>query len=111
MRPQVAKEEVSVADTDNKQGFNRAVIRLTRTDGPRWSHEVDEHLAAIVAGLSPHGLNLGETVGLYAVAHGFDEAELTAAALPAIIDMVRHGLLIPADLLLEEETTPAAYTD
>ena len=68
-------------------------------------------MAAIVAGLSPHGLNLGETVGLYAVAHGFDEAELTAAALPAMIDMVRHGLLIPADLLLEEETTPAAYTD
>ncbi|ERS52420.1 MULTISPECIES: DUF7059 domain-containing protein [Corynebacterium] len=111
VRPQVAKEEVSVADTDNKQGFSRAVIRLTRTDGPRWSHEVDEHLAAIVAGLSPHGLNLGETVGLYAVAHGFDEAELTAAALPAIIDMVRHGLLIPADLLLEDDASPTAHTE
>ena len=68
-------------------------------------------MAAIVAGLSPHGLNLGETVGLYAVAHGFDETELTAAALPAIIDMVRHGLLTPADLLLEDDASPAAYTD
>ena len=58
-----------------------------------------------LSGLNPQGLNLEETIGLYAAAHGFDEEELTAAALPAVIDMVRHGLLIPADLLLDTGST------
>ncbi|MDV2414453.1 class I SAM-dependent methyltransferase [Corynebacterium kefirresidentii] len=105
VRPGLAREDISTPDEDLGQGFTRAALRLTRTDGPRWSHEVDEHIAAIVAGLNPQGLNLEETIGLYAAAHGFDEEELTAAALPAVIDMVRHGLLIPADLLLDTGST------
>ncbi|MDU6255614.1 MAG: hypothetical protein E6618_15620, partial [Staphylococcus warneri] len=105
VRPGLAREDIGTPDEDLGQGFTRAALRLTRTDGPRWSHEVDEHIAAIVAGLNPQGLNLEETIGLYAAAHGFDEEELTAAALPAVIDMVRHGLLIPADLLLDTGST------
>ena len=104
VRPGLAREDISTPDAELGQGFTRAALRLTRTDGPRWSHEVDEHIAAIVAGLNPQGLNLEETIGLYAAAHGFDEAELTTAALPAVIDMVRHGLLIPADLLLDTDS-------
>lgn len=102
LRPGVAKEDVSLPDKDLGQGFARAVLRLTRTDGPRWSHEVDEHLAAIVSGLNPHGLSLAETVELYAAAHGFDEQELLSSAVPAIVDLIRHGFIIPADILRAE---------
>lgn len=97
-RPGLAREAVTVADKDAGVGFAPAALRLTRTDGPRWSHDVDEHLAAIVAGLHPQGLSLTETVGLYALANGLDEDELVQAAVPAVVDLVRHGLVLPADL-------------
>ncbi|APT92397.1 rRNA methyltransferase [Corynebacterium phocae] len=97
-RPGLAKEDISVAG-DGGSAFSQAALRLTRTEGPRWSHEVDEHLAAIISGLNPFGLNLEDTVGLYAAAHGFDEGELLNAAVPAIVDLVRHGLVIPSELL------------
>ncbi|AKK11271.1 DUF7782 domain-containing protein [Corynebacterium uterequi] len=104
VRPGLAREEVSVADTDAQQGFAPAALRLTRTDGPRFSHDVDEALAAIVAGLHPHGLSLAETVELFAVARGLDDDRsevLVAEAVDACADLVRHGLLIPADLIEE----------
>lgn len=99
VRPGLAKEEISIPDADLGQGFERAALRLTRTDGPRWSHDVDEHLAALVAGLNPQGLSLAETVELYATLNGFDEEELLASAIPAFVDLIRHGLVIPAELL------------
>lgn len=99
LRPGVALEDVSVADAESHQGFEPAVKRLTRTEGPRWSHEVDDALAAVVAGLRPDGLNLGETIALYAAAHGLDEEELVRSAVPAIVDLIRHGLVLPADFL------------
>lgn len=97
VRPGLAREDIALAA--DAQGFDREVLRLTRTEGPRWRHEVDEHLAAIVAGLNPHGLDLEDTIGLYAAAHGFDEEELLEAAKPLIVDLVRHGMIIPANLL------------
>ena len=99
VRPSVAKEEVSVADTDAGVGFAPAALRLVRMDGPRWSHEVDGPLAAIVGGLHPQGLTLGETVELYAVAHGVDGAELCEAVISPMVDLVRHGLVLPAQLI------------
>lgn len=97
LRPGLAREEVSVADTEGGVGFTPAVIRLTRTDGPRWSHEVDEHLAAILAGLHPQGLNLGETIGLYAMSQGLDTDALLTEAIAAVTDLIRHGLVVPAE--------------
>jgi len=99
VRPSVAKEEVSVADADAGVGFAPAALRLVRMDGPRWSHEVDGPLAAIVGGLHPQGLTLGETVELYAVAHGVDGAELCEAVISPMVDLVRHGLVLPAQLI------------
>ena len=99
VRPSVAKEEVSVADADAGVGFAPAALRLVRMDGPRWSHEVDGPLAAIVGGLHPQGLTLGETVELYAMAHGVDEAELCEAVISPMVDLVRHGLVLPAQLI------------
>lgn len=98
VRPGLAREDVALPDPSG-QGFARAALRLTRTEGPRWQHDVDEHLAAIVAGINPQGLNLEETVSLYATLNDFDEEELLASAIPAFVDLVRHGLVIPADLL------------
>ncbi|QGU04786.1 N5-glutamine methyltransferase family protein [Corynebacterium comes] len=97
-RPGLARENIAVADKDAGVGFAPAALRLTRTDGPRWSHDVDEHLAAVVSGLHPQGLSLAETVGLYAMANGLDEDELVQAAVPAVVDLIRHGLVLPAEL-------------
>lgn len=58
VRPGVAREQISLADAEEGMGFSPVTLRLTRTDGPRWSHDVDEHVASIVAGLNPHGLPL-----------------------------------------------------
>ena len=73
--------------------------RLTRTDGPRWSHDIDKHLASLLAGLNPQGLGLGETAELYAFAQGLDAEELVDSAVSAAVDLIRHGFLIPTDLL------------
>ncbi len=98
-RPGLAREQASVADVDAGVGFTPAALRLVRTEGPRWSHEVDEHLAAIVSGLHPQGLSLRETVELYALAQGLDAAALVESAVPAVVDLVRHGLVLPAELV------------
>lgn len=99
-RPGLAREDISQADTDAGVGFAPAALRLTRTDGPRWRHDVDKHLAAIVAGLHPHGLSLRDTVGLYALANDLEEETLLDSAVPAVVDLVRHGLVLPAEVIL-----------
>ncbi|MEJ6012456.1 methyltransferase [Corynebacterium sp. H127] len=101
LRPTVASEEVRVPDADSGMGLTTAVRRLTRLDGPRWSHEVDEHLVSIISGVHPQGLSLGEIVELYAMANGLDVTVLAPAVVGAVIDLVRHGFLIPAELLGE----------
>ena len=112
LRPQVAREIIEVPDTAAGMGFQPQVYRLTRMDGPRWSHEVDEHVAAIVAGLNPEGLPLREVVSMYAAAHNIsnvdamrtedfnnNDDELLRQAVGVIADLVRHGLVIPAELV------------
>ena len=49
-------------------------------------------------------MSIGETIELYAAAQGFDETALVSAALPAIVDLIRHGLLIPTELLAFSNT-------
>ena len=99
VRPSAALEQVSLPDAESRQGFAPAVWRLTRTDGPRWSHDIDKHLASLLAGLNPQGLGLGETAELYAFAQGLDAEELVDSAVSAAVDLIRHGFLIPTDLL------------
>ncbi|EEW49541.1 methyltransferase, HemK family [Corynebacterium efficiens YS-314] len=99
IRPGVALEDVHLADAEEGMGFVPVAKRLTRTDGPRWTHDIDRHLAAVLSGLNPHGLNLEETLGLYAVANGVDEHSLYTGAITAVVDLIRHGLVLPADLI------------
>lgn len=100
VREGVAKEDIALADAEAGVGFARAAARVTRTEGPRWSHEVDAALSAVISGLHPNGLDLAETVGLYAAANGIgddDTDELVTAAVAAVVDLVRHGLLVPGE--------------
>ena len=99
VRPGVAQEDVSLADAEDGMGFSPVAKRLARTDGPRWSHDIDEHLAAVLSGLHPDGLNLEETLGLYAMAKGVEEEALYNSAISAIVDLVRHGLVLPSELI------------
>lgn len=102
LRPTVAKEDVAVADTEAGMGFSRAALRLTRMDGPRWSHEVDEALASIVAGLHPGGLSAGEVTELFALSRGLDAEALCREVTSVLVDLVRHGLVLPAEMTIEE---------
>ncbi|CAM3890826.1 DUF7059 domain-containing protein [Corynebacterium frankenforstense] len=99
VRPGVALEEVGLPDAGTGLGFADEVRRLTRTDGPRFSHEVDAHVAAVVAGLHPQGLTLSDVAELYAAAKGLDADEVRTGAAAVTVDLVRHGLLLPADLV------------
>ena len=99
VRPGVAREEISLADAEHGMGFSPVTLRLTRTDGPRWSHDVDHHVAAIVAGLNPNGLPLEEILEMYAMAQGIEGEALHSSAIAAVVDLIRHGLVLPADLL------------
>ena len=102
MRPGVAIEEVSVADTETGMGFTEEVVRVTRTDGPRFSHEINADLRTVLAGLHPNGLVLRNVVGIFASSRGIegdqDVAALEQSAVAAITDLVRHGVVVPADI-------------
>lgn len=75
-------------------GWADAGSSVARLDGPRWRHEVDAPAAALLAGCRG-ALPLGELIELLAFAHGRPADELVAATLPAVRELVRHGLLIP----------------
>lgn len=102
VRPTVALEDIKLADTDLGMGFADETRRITRTDGPRFSHTIDAGILSLLSGLHPNGLPLRDVVGLYAASHGFgqpeDVAKLEADAAAAIVDLVRHGLVLPADI-------------
>lgn len=92
--------EKTASATD--QGFGDESARLTRIDGPGWSHEVDGVLATILAGLSWEGLNLRDVAEFYHAVHG-DELGISAEELvdqlvPIAVDLARHGMIVPEDL-------------
>lgn len=102
VRPGVALEEVSLSDTELGMGFSAEVTRVIRTDGPRFSHDVDQGVRALLAGLHPQGLPLRDVVGLLAVSNGIDTAEgieeLEQSSVAAVVDLVRHGIVLPAEI-------------
>lgn len=102
VRPGVAVEEVSVADTEVGMGFEPKVTRVSRTDGPRFTHDIDAGTLALLSGVHPQGLPLRDVVGLLAVSRGLESAEelaeLESASVPLVVDLVRHGILLPAEI-------------
>lgn len=89
----VALEQISAPGED---GWQPTVRRLHRTDGPGWQHEVDELVTSLLAGCQG-ALPLSDLLGLLAAAHGEPMDALADAALPVVRELVRHGMLLPAD--------------
>jgi hypothetical protein len=77
-------------------GWEEILATVRRVDGPGWRHEVDQPAAALLAGCQG-ALPLGDLLAL--LAHSTDGLvdELVAAGLPAVRELVRHGLLVPAE--------------
>ncbi|MFD4368274.1 methyltransferase [Rhodococcus sp. NPDC058521] len=78
-----------------EQGWEQVVARVHRGNGPMWQHEVDDLGAALLAGMRPDGLVLGELVELLAYAHDQDPDELSGSAVELVHGLVRHGLITP----------------
>lgn len=103
VRPGVAVERISLTDDNSGQGFAEFDIRLSRTDGPAWSHSVDESVVNILGALHPEAA-LGSIIDIMAMFGAFSEEDVPAikeAAVPIVVDLVRHGLVLPTELLEE----------
>ena len=92
LSPSATLERYSVAGTD---GWSDAGTAVVLADGPQWRHEIDEPAAALLAGCSG-ALPLEELVALLSFAHDRPADELVRAALPAVRELLRHGVLLPA---------------
>lgn len=105
VRPGVALERVSLAEVDSGQGFTEFDTRISRTDGPAWTHSIDESVATILGALHPEAA-LGSVIDIMAMFGAFDESEVPAikdALVPIVVDLVRHGLILPAELLEDKQ--------
>ncbi|MCK7676697.1 rRNA methyltransferase [Corynebacterium sp. CCM 9186] len=103
VRPGLAVEDVRTTDDDARLGFRAAALRISRTEGPRFSHDIDEHLRAILSGLHPEGLSLAETVELYCAARGLDPTRVLPEATAAVVDLIRHGMVLPTDITVSDD--------
>jgi hypothetical protein len=97
--PGTVLEEISRHD---EQGWSRFVHRLHRTDGPGWQHEIDELGARLLSGCQG-ALTVHDLLELLALGCGEDVAELGNAAVPMLRELVRHGMVLPADWPADEQ--------
>jgi methylase of polypeptide subunit release factors len=81
--------------TASDEGWADAGAAVVLADGPQWRHEVDEPAAALLAGCSG-ALPLDDLLALLSFAHDRPVDALVRAALPAVREFVRHGVLVPA---------------
>jgi methylase of polypeptide subunit release factors len=91
--PSVVLENVSRA---GEEGWESVLATVRRVDGPGWRHQVDEVAAALLAGCQG-ALPLSELLALLSFSQDRPVDELVAAGLPAVRELVRHGLLVPAE--------------
>lgn len=103
VRPGVAVERVELAGSgaDPEQGFSPAALRITRTDGPRWSHDTDDAIVRILSAITPDA-PLATVLDVMAMLGALPEDgldEIKDALVPVVVDLVRHGLILPAELL------------
>jgi methylase of polypeptide subunit release factors len=74
------------------EGWADAGASVARSEGPRWRHEVDDPAAALLAGCRGD-LPLRDLLELLAYAQDRPVDALVAATLPAVRELVRHGIL------------------
>ena len=90
--PDLVRTRDALRDADGGWRDVRDVVR--QSHGLRWELDVDDAIAALVAGCdgaTPLALNLA----VLAVSLGVPAAEVTAAALPVVRDLVGRGFLLP----------------
>ncbi|MBV7295316.1 methyltransferase [Corynebacterium sp. TAE3-ERU12] len=102
VRPDVAIEKVELADVEARQGFEPITARVCRTDGPRWSHDTDPGTTALLGALHPD-IPLRVTVELMAEFGAFGDGDGTERSVGVIVDLVRHGIVLPTDLVVTED--------
>ncbi|MDF0532423.1 methyltransferase [Tsukamurella sp. 8F] len=88
LTPDVALERVSTPAPDG--GWAETVVRVSRMSGPRWTHDIDDLGARLLAGCSGL-LSLDELVALLEAVT--DEPGLAHSALALATDLYRHGFL------------------
>jgi len=79
-----------------EHGWQPVLSTVRRVDGPGWRHEVDEVAEALLAGCQG-ALPLIELLALLGYSHDRPVDELVAASLPAVRELVRHGVLLPTE--------------
>ncbi|MFD5867098.1 methyltransferase [Corynebacterium sp. NPDC060344] len=107
VRPGVAVERVELAGSqaDPDQGFSPAALRITRTDGPRWSHDTDDTIVRILSAVTPDA-PLATVLDVMAMLGALPEDgldDVKDALVPVVVDLVRHGLVLPVELLDDED--------
>ena len=95
--PSTVLEEVS---SPSDEGWENIVHRLHRTDGPGWQHEIDDLGVRLLAGCRG-AMPVSDLVELLALGTGEDSAELAEAAVPMLRELIRHGMVIPAEWITE----------
>ncbi|MGQ0838731.1 DUF7782 domain-containing protein [Actinokineospora sp.] len=92
--PSVVLEQVS---EPGAEGWSELVRRLHRTDGPGWQQETDELVTALLGGCRGH-VSLAGLLTLLGIATDLSAEELVTAALPVVVDLIQHGMLLPVEL-------------
>ena len=77
-------------------GWADATAQLRQAHGLRWALEVDDAVAALVAGCDGR-VPLSRPVGLLAAALDHPVDEVAAALLPVVRDLVSRGFLLPGE--------------
>lgn len=90
----VQQERVEAATEDGWATVRRVLHRM---DGPGWSHELDEHVSALLAGCQG-ALPMSDLLALLAAARDRPVDALAAEALPLLRQLVLHGMLLPAEM-------------
>lgn len=103
VRSGLAVDKVSIARSDHGEEFTAetfadVVTRMTRTDGPRFSHDIDDRVLRIFRGLHPTGLSARDVCEIAELAEpSVSDEPLADQFLPVLVDAIRHGLVLPAD--------------
>jgi hypothetical protein len=97
--PSTVLEQLARQDED---GWSRFVHRLHRTDGPGWQHETDELGVRLLSGCRG-ALTLEDLLELLAAGYDEDAAELRDRAVPMVRELLRHGMVLPAEWVEEEQ--------
>ena len=85
---------IDTAQVRTAAGWDQASPRLRQSHGMRWELEADEAIVALVRGCDGT-TPLGRTIAVLAAALDVTAADVAAAALPVLRDLVGRGFLEP----------------